>query len=35
VTRQTIAAIEDMDITATEKKKIFEDNARQLMRLPT
>ena len=34
VTRQTIAAIEEMDISDGEKKKIFEDNARALMRLP-
>jgi predicted TIM-barrel fold metal-dependent hydrolase len=34
VTRQTIAAIEEMDISDEEKKKIFEDNARALMRLP-
>lgn len=34
VTRQTIAAIEEMDISDVEKRKIFEDNARSLMRLP-
>jgi predicted TIM-barrel fold metal-dependent hydrolase len=34
VTRQTINAIEKMDISDLEKKKIFEDNARVLMRLP-
>ena len=34
VTRQTINAIEEMDISDLEKKKIFEDNARGLMRLP-
>jgi predicted TIM-barrel fold metal-dependent hydrolase len=34
VTRQTIAAIEEMDISDDEKKKIFEDNARKIMRLP-
>jgi predicted TIM-barrel fold metal-dependent hydrolase len=34
VTRQTIDAIEAMDISKEEKKKIFEDNARKLMRLP-
>ncbi|MFC2004296.1 amidohydrolase family protein [Chloroflexota bacterium] len=34
VTRQTIAAIEAMDISDMEKGKIFEDNARSLMRLP-
>lgn len=34
VTRQTIAAIEEMDIGDVEKKKIFEGNARSLMRLP-
>jgi len=32
--RKTINAIEQMDITDEEKKKIFEDNARELMRLP-
>jgi uncharacterized protein len=34
VTRQTIASIEEMDISDEEKKKIFVDNARKLMRLP-
>jgi aminocarboxymuconate-semialdehyde decarboxylase len=34
VTRQTINAVEEMDIEDDEKKKIFEDNARNLMRLP-
>jgi predicted TIM-barrel fold metal-dependent hydrolase len=32
--RQTINAIEQMDISDTERTKIFEDNARALMRLP-
>jgi len=32
--RQTINAIEQMDITEEDRKKIYEDNARQLMRLP-
>ena len=32
--RQTINAIEEMDIIDGEKKKIFEDNARRLLRLP-
>ena len=32
--RQTINAIEAMDITDEEKKKIFVDNARNLLRLP-
>jgi predicted TIM-barrel fold metal-dependent hydrolase len=32
--RQTINAIEQMDISTEEKKKIYEDNARKLMRLP-
>ncbi len=32
-TKRTIAAIEAMDIPETDKKKIFEDNARKLMRL--
>ena len=35
VTRQTISAIEEMDISDAEKKCIFEDNARKLLRLPT
>jgi len=34
VTRQTLAAIEEMDISEEEKKKIYEDNARRIMRLP-
>jgi aminocarboxymuconate-semialdehyde decarboxylase len=33
-TRRTIEAIERMDIPAGDKKKIFEDNARKLLRLP-
>ncbi len=33
-TRYTIEAIERMDISDADKKKIFEDNARQLLRLP-
>jgi predicted TIM-barrel fold metal-dependent hydrolase len=32
--RQTINAIEQMDINDAEKKMIFEDNARSLLRLP-
>lgn len=32
--RETIRSIEEMDITDTERKKIFEDNARRLLRLP-
>jgi predicted TIM-barrel fold metal-dependent hydrolase len=32
--RQTINAIEQMDISDADKKKIYEDNARSLMRLP-
>ena len=32
--RQTINAIEAMDITAAEKKKIFAENAVSLLRLP-
>jgi len=32
--RQTINAIEQMDITEEDKKKIYEENARKLMRLP-
>jgi uncharacterized protein len=34
VTRQTINAVEAMEIDETEKRKIFEDNARRIMRLP-
>jgi predicted TIM-barrel fold metal-dependent hydrolase len=34
VTRQTIAAIEAMEISEAEKKKIYEDNSRYIMRLP-
>ena len=33
-TRQTIDAIEAMDINSDEKRKIFEANARKLLRLP-
>jgi len=33
-TKRTISAIEQMDIPDADKKKIFEDNARQLLRLP-
>src|SRR5208283_357841 len=33
-TKRTIAAIEQMDIPVVDKKKIFEDNARKLLRLP-
>jgi predicted TIM-barrel fold metal-dependent hydrolase len=32
--RETIRAVEQMDISDLEKKKIFEDNAKELMRLP-
>ena len=32
--RETIRSIEEMDITDAERKKIFEDNARKLLRLP-
>lgn len=32
-TKRTVEAIEKMDITAEERKKIFEDNARKLLRL--
>jgi len=32
--RQTINAIEELDISEEDKKKIYEDNARKLMRLP-
>jgi predicted TIM-barrel fold metal-dependent hydrolase len=34
VTKQTIASIEDMEISEEEKKRIFVDNAKNLMRLP-
>lgn len=30
----TIRSIEEMDIPASDKKEIYEDNARSLMRLP-
>jgi predicted TIM-barrel fold metal-dependent hydrolase len=33
-TRETIRAIDGMDIPESEKKKIYEDNAKELMRLP-
>ena len=33
-TPRTIEAIENMDIPADDKKKIFEENARKLLRLP-
>jgi len=33
-TRKTIQAIEQMDIPDADRKKIFEDNARKLLRLP-
>lgn len=33
-TQATIEAIEQMDIPDTDKKKVFEDNARKLLRLP-
>ena len=33
--RQAVEAIEQMEIPETDKKKIFEDNARHLLRLPT
>ncbi len=33
-TRETILSIEQMDIPDSEKKKIFEDNAKRLLRLP-
>jgi predicted TIM-barrel fold metal-dependent hydrolase len=32
--RQTINAIEEMDISEEARKKIYEDNARKLMHLP-
>ena len=32
--REAIRSIEAMDISSSEKKKIFEDNARMIMRLP-
>jgi predicted TIM-barrel fold metal-dependent hydrolase len=34
VTRQTIDAIEEMDITKADRQKIYEGNARSIMRLP-
>jgi len=33
-TRETIESVEQMDISDLEKMKIFEDNARRLLRLP-
>jgi predicted TIM-barrel fold metal-dependent hydrolase len=33
-TRETIRAVEELDITEEERKKIFSENARKLMRLP-
>ncbi len=32
--RETIRSVEEMDIPKSDKKKIFEDNARRLLRLP-
>ena len=32
--RQTINAIEQMDITEEDKREIYEENARKLIRLP-
>jgi predicted TIM-barrel fold metal-dependent hydrolase len=32
--RETIGSVEDMDIPEADRKKIFEDNARKLFRLP-
>jgi aminocarboxymuconate-semialdehyde decarboxylase len=32
--RETVKSIEDMNISESDKKKIFEDNARKLLRLP-
>jgi predicted TIM-barrel fold metal-dependent hydrolase len=34
VYRETVVGIDDMPISDTDKKKIFEDNARNLLRLP-
>jgi len=34
VTRETIEAIEEMNLTDSDKKKIYADNARKLLRLP-
>jgi len=34
VTRQAIAAIEEMEISNIQKRKIYEDNARNIIRLP-
>jgi aminocarboxymuconate-semialdehyde decarboxylase len=33
-TRETILTVERMTVSDSEKKRIFEDNARELMRLP-
>lgn len=35
IVRQTIDSIEQMEIPDSDKKKIFEDNAKKIMRLPT
>ena len=32
--RQTINAIDEMNLSDEERKRIYEENARQLMRLP-
>ncbi len=34
MTRMTIGAVEEMDISEADRKKIYEENARSLMRLP-
>jgi predicted TIM-barrel fold metal-dependent hydrolase len=33
-TRETIVTVERMTVSDSEKRKIFEDNAREVMRLP-
>jgi predicted TIM-barrel fold metal-dependent hydrolase len=34
IMRETIGAVEQMDISDPDRKKIYEDNARSLLRLP-
>jgi predicted TIM-barrel fold metal-dependent hydrolase len=34
VLRETIESVDQMEISEVEKKKIYEDNARKLLRLP-
>jgi predicted TIM-barrel fold metal-dependent hydrolase len=34
LTRETIKAVQEMDITEAEKEMIFQSNARNILRLP-